>query len=59
MLDKDKHICSFTDCNLYSFLKIGAYPDSTIGGGKAGSISEPTLYLLGEIVESRGIGKHP
>jgi len=29
-----------------------AYPDSTVGGGKAGWISESTLYLLGAKIDS-------
>jgi hypothetical protein len=28
-------------------IELDPYPDSTVGGGKAGLISEPTLYLLG------------
>jgi hypothetical protein len=31
----------------YRSIRIDPYPDSTVGGGKAGLISEPTLYLLG------------
>jgi hypothetical protein len=34
-----------------SYVRKASYPDSTVGGGKAGWISEPTLYLWGEILE--------
>jgi hypothetical protein len=38
-------------CNV----KYAPYPDLTFGGGKAGLISEPTLYLLGLILYLLGL----
>jgi hypothetical protein len=36
--------------NYCQYIRIDPYPDLTVGGGKAGLISEPTLYLLERIV---------
>jgi len=37
-------------CNCCSSIRLVSYPDPRVGGGKAGLISEPTLYLLGLIL---------
>jgi hypothetical protein len=39
---------------LFGGPKDKAYPDLTVGRGKAGLISEPNLYLWETILESRG-----